>query len=90
VRRHGSLRVAVGVKAVSRIREPLDDHLDVVTCPPGHLVADKLCLFEQTGIPDRATELAQLVPDTIALPHAVAVKPVRRRHHADDTEASGA
>jgi hypothetical protein len=78
VGRHGSLLIVVGVEAVPRIRESLDDQLDVVTCPQGHLVADKLCLFGQAGLPDRASELAQHVPDLIALPSAVAVKPVRR------------
>jgi hypothetical protein len=50
--------------------------------PAGHLIADKLCLFGQAGLPDRGAELAQLVPNLVALARAVAVKPVRRRHHA--------
>lgn len=62
--------------------EPFDDDLDVVTGPPGHLVADKLGLFPQTGLPDRAAELAQLMPDLITLACTVTVEPVRR-HHVD-------
>ena len=56
------MRIVVAVKAVSRTREPLDDHLDVAACPPGHLIADKLRLFGQGGFPDCGAELAQLGP----------------------------
>jgi hypothetical protein len=49
VRCHGILRVVVGVEAVPGAGEPFDDDLDVVTGPPGHLVADKLGLFPRPG-----------------------------------------
>jgi hypothetical protein len=71
------LRVVVGVEAVPGAGEPFDDDLDVVTGPPGHLVADKLGLFPQAGFPDRAAELAQFVPDLVALARTVTVEPVR-------------
>src|SRR5215472_1540917 len=59
---HGILCIVVGVKAVPRAREPPDDHLDVLACPPGHLVADKQGFFPQAVLPYRAAELAQLLP----------------------------
>jgi hypothetical protein len=77
------LRVVVGVETVPSAGESFDDDLDVVSCPPGHLVADKLGLFSQAGFPDRAAELAQFVPDLVALARTVTVEPVRRRYHAD-------
>ena len=45
---------------------------------PGHLVADQLRLLGQAGFADRGADLAQLAPDLLALPRAVAVKPVHR------------
>ena len=71
------------MKAVPLTRESFDDHLDVLTRPSGHLVADELRLLEKAGLPDRAAELTQLVPNMIALPLAVTVKPIRRRHVND-------
>ena len=77
------MRVVVGVEAVPGAGEPFDDDLDVVACPPGHLVADELGLFPQAGLPDCAAELAQFVPDLVALACTITVEPVRRRYHAD-------
>lgn len=53
---------------VPRAGKPLDDHFDVVTRPPGHPVADELRLPVEAGLPDRAPELAQPVPNMIAFP----------------------
>jgi hypothetical protein len=75
------LRVVLGVEAVPGTGETPDDGLDVAACPPCHLVADKLGLFPQAGLPDRVAELAQFVPDLVALTRTVTAEPVRRRHH---------
>jgi hypothetical protein len=40
-------------------------------------------LFSQAGLPDRGTELAQLVPDLLTLARTVTIEPIRRRRHAD-------
>jgi hypothetical protein len=39
-------------------------------------------LFPQAGLPDRAAELPQFVPDLVALTCTVTAEPVRRRRHA--------
>jgi hypothetical protein len=80
-----SLLVIVAMEAVSRAFKSPDDDLDVMARPPGHFVTDQPRLLKAAGLPDRAAELAQLVPDNLVLALAVPLKPMSRQLHAQDS-----
>ena len=65
---NGRLLVVVDVKAVPLSAQPGDDHLDVVSGAPSHLVADALRVLGELRLTHPVASLAQLVPHECPLP----------------------
>ena len=79
---NGRLLVVVDVKAVPLSAQPGDDHLDVVSGAPSHLVADGLRVLGELRLTLPVASLAQLVPHECPLPLLVPLQPLSRPHAA--------
>jgi hypothetical protein len=70
------------VKAVARVVEPADEHVDVMPRPAGHLIAGQLRFLDEAGLTHRPAELPQLMSDEVTLSRTIPREPIRGHKHA--------
>ena len=73
-RTHGLLVVVVAVEPVTLPNQTIHDGLDVVPRSLSHLVADGLRLVAKLRLLHAVAQLAQLVPDLLALATAITLE----------------